>query len=94
MAPDAYELVFWQALELAKRGDLAAARREMAIAVAADEAWRHTLEHLGEGRARASPRAGGRAPASLSPLPEDRPMKEPISRNARPSGGAGHAASD
>jgi uncharacterized Ntn-hydrolase superfamily protein len=50
MAPDAYELVFWQALDLTKRGDLAGARREMAIAVAADESWRHTLEHLGEGR--------------------------------------------
>ena len=49
-APDAFELVFWQALELAKRGDLAGARREMAIAVAADESWRRTLEHLGEGR--------------------------------------------
>jgi hypothetical protein len=42
--------VFWQALELAKRGDLEGARREMAIAVAADESWRHTLEHLAEGR--------------------------------------------
>jgi uncharacterized Ntn-hydrolase superfamily protein len=50
MAPDAYELVFWQAVELVKRGDLAAARREMAVAVAADESWRHTLEHLAEAR--------------------------------------------
>jgi uncharacterized Ntn-hydrolase superfamily protein len=50
MAPDAYELVFWMALELAKRGDLEGARREMAIAVAADESWRQTLEHLAEGR--------------------------------------------
>jgi uncharacterized Ntn-hydrolase superfamily protein len=50
MAPDAYELVFWTALDLVKRGDLAGARREMAIAVAADESWRHTLEHLAEGR--------------------------------------------
>ena len=50
IAPDAYELVFWQALELAKRGDLSGARREMAIAVAADDSWRRTLEHLGEGR--------------------------------------------
>ena len=49
MAPDAYELVFWQALELVKRGDLAGARRELAIAVQADESWRLTLEHLGEG---------------------------------------------
>ena len=50
LAPDAYELVFWQALELAKRGDLAAARREMTVAVSASEAWRHTLEHLAEAR--------------------------------------------
>ncbi|HET6745402.1 MAG TPA: DUF1028 domain-containing protein [Candidatus Limnocylindria bacterium] len=50
MAPDAYELVFWTALDLVKRGDMAGARREMAIAVAADESWRHTLEHLAEGR--------------------------------------------
>jgi len=48
MAPDAYELVFWMALELAKRGDLEGARREMAIAVAADESWRRTLEHLAD----------------------------------------------
>jgi uncharacterized Ntn-hydrolase superfamily protein len=48
MAPDAYELVFWMALELAKRGDLDGARREMAIAVAADDAWQRTLEHLAD----------------------------------------------
>ncbi|HKO34629.1 MAG TPA: DUF1028 domain-containing protein [Candidatus Limnocylindria bacterium] len=48
IAPEAYELVFWTALELATRGDLAAAKREMAIAVAADESWRRTLEHLAQ----------------------------------------------
>jgi uncharacterized Ntn-hydrolase superfamily protein len=50
LAPDAYELVFWRAVELATGGDVPAARREMAIAVAADESWRHTLEHLAEAR--------------------------------------------
>ncbi|HEX6656207.1 MAG TPA: DUF1028 domain-containing protein, partial [Candidatus Limnocylindria bacterium] len=49
LAPDAFELVFWMALELAKRGDVAAARREMRLAVAADESWRRTLEHLAQG---------------------------------------------
>jgi uncharacterized Ntn-hydrolase superfamily protein len=48
LAPDAYELVFWRALELAAGGDVPGARREMAIAVAADESWRRTLEHLAE----------------------------------------------
>jgi uncharacterized Ntn-hydrolase superfamily protein len=48
MAPDAYELVFWRAVELAAAGDVPGARREMAIAVAADESWRHTLEHMAE----------------------------------------------
>jgi uncharacterized Ntn-hydrolase superfamily protein len=48
IAPDAYELVFWMALDLAKRGDMEAARREMGIAVAADVAWRNTLEHLAQ----------------------------------------------
>jgi uncharacterized Ntn-hydrolase superfamily protein len=48
LAPDAYELVFWSALELATKGDLEAARREMAIAIRADENWRRTLEHLAE----------------------------------------------
>jgi uncharacterized Ntn-hydrolase superfamily protein len=48
MAPDAYELVFWRAIELANAGDFGGARREMAIAVAADESWRRTLEHLAE----------------------------------------------
>lgn len=48
MAPDAYELVFWMALEYAKRGDIEHARREMAVAVAADQSWRRTLEHLAQ----------------------------------------------
>jgi len=48
MAPDAYELVFWAALELAKRGDIEGARRELAIAVKADVAWRNTLDHLAQ----------------------------------------------
>ena len=48
MAPDAYELVFWMALEYAKRGDIGHARREMAVAVAADQSWRRTLEHLAQ----------------------------------------------
>jgi hypothetical protein len=46
LAPDAYELVFWSALELATKGDLEAGRREMAIAIGADDSWRRTLEHL------------------------------------------------
>ena len=45
-APDAYELVFWMGLEYAKRGDLDAARRELATAFAADARWRTTLQHL------------------------------------------------
>lgn len=48
LAPGAYELVFWSALELAAAGKMDAARREIAIAVAADESWRRTLEHLAE----------------------------------------------
>jgi uncharacterized Ntn-hydrolase superfamily protein len=48
MAPNAFELVFWRALELATAGDVAAARREMAIAIEADDSWRRTLEHLAE----------------------------------------------
>ena len=47
MAPDAYELVFWKGVELAVAGDLEAARRELAVAFAADPRWRTTLEHLG-----------------------------------------------
>jgi uncharacterized Ntn-hydrolase superfamily protein len=50
MAPDAYELVFWRGVELATGGDLEAARRELAIAFAADDTWRATLEHLAAGR--------------------------------------------
>ncbi len=46
MAPDAYELVFWRAVELATGGDVEAGRRELAIAVAADGHWRTTLEHM------------------------------------------------
>jgi uncharacterized Ntn-hydrolase superfamily protein len=47
MAPDAYELVFWRAVELATTGgDVEAGRRELAIAVAADPHWRTTLEHM------------------------------------------------
>ena len=46
LAPDAYELVFWRGLELATGGDMAAGRRELAIAFAADSRWRTTLEHL------------------------------------------------
>src|SRR6188472_2034658 len=40
IAPEAYELVFWSALELAAKGNIQAAKREMAIAVGADESWR------------------------------------------------------
>jgi hypothetical protein len=46
MAPDAYELPFWRGVELAVAGDVEAARRELAIAFAADARWRTTLEHL------------------------------------------------
>jgi uncharacterized Ntn-hydrolase superfamily protein len=56
LAPDAYELAFWWGLELAKRGDLAAARRELRVAFAADARWRTTLEHLaGAGQQGMSP---------------------------------------
>jgi uncharacterized Ntn-hydrolase superfamily protein len=48
MAPNAYELVFWRALELATAGNVDGARREMAIAVRANESWRRTLEHLAQ----------------------------------------------
>ena len=48
LAPEAMELVFWMGIEHAKRGELDAARRELAIAVAADETWRATLQHLAE----------------------------------------------
>ncbi len=46
LAPEAYELVFWRAVELAKQGALEAARQEMRIAVAADQRWQTTLDHL------------------------------------------------
>lgn len=49
-APDAMELVFWMGLEHAKRGDLDAARRELAVAFAADTRWRTTLQHLAAAR--------------------------------------------
>jgi hypothetical protein len=47
-APEAIELVFWMGIEHAKRGEIAEARRELAIAFAADARWRTTLEHLAE----------------------------------------------
>lgn len=48
LSSEAYELVFWRGLELATAGELAAARRELAIAFAADERWRTTLRHLAD----------------------------------------------
>lgn len=45
-APEFWELAFWTATELAKRGDLETGRREMKAAVAADPRWRTTLEHM------------------------------------------------
>lgn len=45
-APEFWELAFWAAIELAKRGEIEIARREMAAAVAADGRWRTTLEHM------------------------------------------------
>ena len=49
LSPEAYELVFWRAVELTKQGELEAARRELRIAVAADQRWATTLQHLAEG---------------------------------------------
>jgi len=49
LAPEAYELVFWRAIELTKQGEMEAARRELAIAVAADQRWATTLLHLAAG---------------------------------------------
>jgi uncharacterized Ntn-hydrolase superfamily protein len=46
LAPDAYELVFWQGVELAAGGDVEAGRHELQIAFAADSRWRTTLQHL------------------------------------------------
>jgi uncharacterized Ntn-hydrolase superfamily protein len=55
-APEAMELVFWMGIEHAKRGELEAARRELAIAFAADTRWRTTLQHLADaGREGMSP---------------------------------------
>jgi uncharacterized Ntn-hydrolase superfamily protein len=45
-APEFWELAFWSAVELAKRGEIETARRELAAAIAADPHWRATLEHL------------------------------------------------
>ena len=47
-APEFWELAFWTAVELAKRGDVETARREMTAAVAADARWRTTLEHMAQ----------------------------------------------
>jgi uncharacterized Ntn-hydrolase superfamily protein len=49
LAPEFWELTFWTAIEMAKRGELEEARREMAAAVAAEPRWRTTLEHLAAG---------------------------------------------
>ena len=46
MAPDAMELVFWRAIELATSGDEGAARDELAIAFDADPTWRDALRHV------------------------------------------------
>lgn len=45
-APQAVELAFWMGVDLAKRGELDSARRELAIAFEADPRWRTTLERL------------------------------------------------
>jgi uncharacterized Ntn-hydrolase superfamily protein len=45
-APEFWELAFWTAIEMAKRGELESARREMSAAVAADGRWHTTLEHM------------------------------------------------
>ncbi|HET9498196.1 MAG TPA: DUF1028 domain-containing protein [Candidatus Limnocylindria bacterium] len=47
-APEAMELVFWMGIEHAKRGEIDDARRELAIAFAADSRWRTTLQHLAD----------------------------------------------
>ena len=47
-APEAMELVFWMGIEHAKRGEIAEARRELALAFAADTRWRTTLRHLAD----------------------------------------------
>ncbi len=48
-APDFWELAFWTALQMAERGEMDAARREMSAAMAADAHWRRTLEHMADG---------------------------------------------
>jgi uncharacterized Ntn-hydrolase superfamily protein len=48
-APESWELAFWTALEMAERGEMEAARREMSAAMAADAHWRTTLEHMAAG---------------------------------------------
>jgi uncharacterized Ntn-hydrolase superfamily protein len=45
-APEFWELAFWTAIDLAKQGDMNTARREMSAAIAADQHWRTTLEHM------------------------------------------------
>jgi uncharacterized Ntn-hydrolase superfamily protein len=47
-APEFLEIAFWSAVELAKRGDLDTARRELSAAIAADDHWHRTLEHLAQ----------------------------------------------
>src|SRR5439155_9035650 len=47
-APDFWELAFWTAVEMAKRGDLEAARREVTAARAAGARWPTTLEHMAQ----------------------------------------------
>lgn len=49
LSPEAYELVFWQGVELAVSGDIERARAELAIAFSADERWKTTLQHLAQG---------------------------------------------
>src|SRR5688500_3177755 len=46
MAPDAIELVFWRAIELATSGKESSARDELAIAFDADPTWRDALRHV------------------------------------------------
>lgn len=68
LAPEAYELVFWRAIELAASGDLDAARHELRVAVDADARWRTTLEHL------AAARREGMTPELATTLLADRPQ--------------------
>jgi uncharacterized Ntn-hydrolase superfamily protein len=48
LAPDAVELVFWRAIELGMAGDLDAARRELAIALADDPTWAEALRRVAD----------------------------------------------